>query len=319
MSQSISLAAAVADATTLTEAGYVGEDVETILHKLLLAAGMDVQVAQRGIVYIDKLGGGRVHGAKDMRRGVQHALLKMIEGTVAHVPPNGGYKAVGETCVPLDTTNVLFLCGGAFVGLDEVVARRLGRRAFGSDQAGSAVGDEGTNPLRRVSPEDVEGFGLIPELIGRLPVIATLDALGVDDLVRILRGPKESLIDQYRKLLIYRQARLDFTDGAVRAIAELAHERGTDARGLRAIVERVLNEAGPLRPRALGELHDHRGDRPGRGRRCLPVLRHARRRGSTVAASDDRAGEVTKFIGGVVNSRAVGDVYARSGLRRTGA
>ncbi len=234
---------AVADATTLTEAGYVGEDVESILHKLLVAAGMDVQVAQRGIVYIDeidKLGGGRVHGAKDLRLGVQHALLKMIEGTIAGVPPSGSYKVVGEPCIPFDTSNVLFVCGGAFVGLDEVVARRLGRRAFGFDQSGSAFGDESANPFRHVLPEDVEGFGLIPELIGRLPVIATLDALGVDDLVRILQEPRNSLIGQYQKLLKYRQADLRFTEGAIRAIAELAHERGTGARGLRAIVERVL-------------------------------------------------------------------------------
>ncbi len=235
---------AVADATTLTEAGYVGEDVESILYKLLVAAGMDVPTARRGILYIDeidKLGGGRVHGAKDMRLGVQHALLKMIEGTVANVPPSGGHRQLAcEPCIPFDTSNVLFLCGGAFVGLEEIVARRLGRRAFGFDQAGSSVGDEAANPLRHVLPEDVEGFGLIPELIGRLPVIATLDALGVDDLVRILHEPKNSLIGQYRKLLKYRQADLRFTDGAIRAIAETAHERGTGARGLRAIVERVL-------------------------------------------------------------------------------
>lgn len=235
---------AVADATTLTEAGYVGEDVESILQKLLVAAGMDVQAAQRGIVYIDeidKLGGGRVHGAKDLRLGVQHALLKMIEGTVANVPPSGSHKQLAcEPCIPFDTTNVLFLCGGAFVGLEEIVARRLGRRAFGFDQAGSVVGDEAANPLRHVLPEDVEGFGLIPELIGRLPVIATLDALGVDDLVRILREPRNSLIGQYQKLLKYRQADLRFTEGAIQAIAETAHERRTGARGLRAIVERVL-------------------------------------------------------------------------------
>ena len=244
LAESLEVPFAVADATTLTEAGYVGEDVESILHKLLVAAGMDVQVAQRGIVYIDeidKLGGGRVHGAKDMRLGVQHALLKMIEGTVANVPPSGSHKQLTcEPCIPFDTTNVLFVCGGAFVGLEEIVARRLGRRAFGFDQAASVVGDESANPLRHVLPEDVEGFGLIPELIGRLPVIATLDELGVDDLVRILREPKNSLIGQYQKLLKYRQADLRFTEGAIRAIAQLAHEQGTGARGLRAIVERVL-------------------------------------------------------------------------------
>ncbi|WP_165247986.1 ATP-dependent Clp protease ATP-binding subunit ClpX [Paludisphaera soli] len=243
LAECLDLPFVVADATTLTEAGYVGEDVESILHKLLVAAGGDVAEAQKGIVYIDevdKLGGGRALGTKDLRLGVQHALLKLIEGTVANVPPGGGYKMAGETCVPFDTSQVLFICGGAFVGLEDFVARRLGRRAFGFDQAGSTVDDEATNPLRHVLPEDVEGFGLIPELIGRLPVIATLDALGVDDLVRILRGPQDALIGQYRKLLMYRKARLDFTTGAIRAVAELAHQRGTGARGLRAIVERVL-------------------------------------------------------------------------------
>jgi len=234
---------AVADATTLTEAGYVGEDVENILYKLLLAAGMDVNAAQRGIVYvdeIDKLGGGRVHGAKDMRLGVQHALLKMIEGTVVGVPPSGGYRMPGEACIPFDTTNVLFICGGAFVGLEDAVARRLGRRAFGFDQSGTVVGDEATNLLRHVLPEDVEGFGLIPELIGRLPVIATLDDLGLEDLMRILQEPTNSLIGQYRKLLKYRQADLEITHGAIRQIALIAHQRGAGARGLRAVVENVL-------------------------------------------------------------------------------
>ena len=235
---------AIADATTLTEAGYVGEDVETILHKLLVAANMDVGTAQGGIIYldeIDKLGGGRVHGTKDMRLGVQHALLKMIEWTVAKVPPSGGYKMVGETCIPFDTSNVLFICGGAFVGLEEIISRRQGRGAsFGFDRADSALHDKATKPLHHVLPEDVEGFGLIPELLGRLSVIATLDDLGVDDLVRILQEPKNSLLGQYRKLLKYRNANLSFTDGAMREIARVAHERGTGARGLRAIVERVV-------------------------------------------------------------------------------
>jgi ATP-dependent Clp protease ATP-binding subunit ClpX len=235
---------AVADATTLTEAGYVGDDVETVLHKLLLAAGGGVAEARQGIVYldeIDKLGGGRVHGTKDLRLGVQHALLRMIEGTVANVPPSGGYKVVGETCIPFDTSNVLFICGGAFVGLEEIVARRLGRGAsFGFDLACSSRADEPSHPLRHVLPEDVEGFGLIPELLGRLPIIATLDDLGVEDLARILQEPKNSLLDQYRKLLKYRHADLEMTDAAIREIARIAHERGTGARGLRAVVEAVL-------------------------------------------------------------------------------
>ncbi len=265
---------AVADATTLTEAGYVGEDVETILHKLLLATNMDVQAAQCGIVYIDeidKLGGGRVHGTKDMRLGVQHALLKMIEG-VANVPPSGGYKTVGETCIPFDTTNVLFICGGAFVGLQEIVARRLGRGAFGFDQPVLARHDESAIPLRHVLPEDLEKFGMIPELLGRLPVIATLDDLGVDDLVRILGEPKNSLMAQYRKLLTYRQADLEFTDGALREVASIAHERGTGARGLRAVVERVLEPV--LFDPQPGDLPGHRGvgpRRPARVRQVRPT------------------------------------------------
>jgi ATP-dependent Clp protease ATP-binding subunit ClpX len=235
---------AVADATTLTEAGYVGDDVETVLHKLLMAAGGNVAEARQGIVFIDeidKLGGGRVHGTKDMRLGVQHALLRMIEGTVANVPPSGGYKVVGETCIPFDTFNVLFICGGAFVGLEEIVARRLGRGAsFGFDLACSSRPDEPSHPLHHVLPEDVEEFGLIPELLGRLPILATLDDLGVEDLARILREPTNSLLAQYRKLLKYRHADLELTDGAIREIAKMAHERGTGARGLRAVVEHVL-------------------------------------------------------------------------------
>jgi len=244
LAECVSVPFAVADATTLTEVGYVGEDVETVLHKLLLSAGGDVAEARQGIVFIDeidKLGGGRVHGAKDLRLGVQHALLKMIEGTVANVPPSGGYKTVGETCIPFDTTNVLFICGGAFVGLEEIVARRIGRGAsFGFEQAGSTVRDEAENPLLHILPEDVEEFGLIPELLGRLPIIATLDDLGVEDLARILREPTNSLLAQYRKLLKYRHADLELTDGAIREIAKMAHERGTGARGLKAVVEQVL-------------------------------------------------------------------------------
>ncbi len=235
---------AIADATTLTEAGYVGEDVESVLHKLLVAANMDVQTSQSGIVYIDeidKLGGGHVHGTKDMRLGVQHALLKMIEGTIANVPPSGGYKTVGEQCIPFDTSQVLFICGGAFVGLEDIIARRLGRGAsFGFDQPDSSRYHEANKPLHHVLPEDVEEFGLIPELLGRLPMIATLENLGVEELVRILQEPKNSILGQYRKLLKYRHANLSFTDGAIREIATVAHELGTGARGLRAVVERVV-------------------------------------------------------------------------------
>jgi ATP-dependent Clp protease ATP-binding subunit ClpX len=268
---------AIADATTLTEAGYIGEDVESVLQKLLLAAGGN---AQRGIVYldeIDKLGGGRVYGTKDLRLGVQHGLLKLIEGTVANVPPSGGYKTVGESWISFDTSQVLFISGGAFVGLEEIVARRLGGGAtFGFDRPTAARADEVASLLDHVLPEDVEKFGLIPELLGRLPVIATLDDLGVEDLVRILREPKDSLLAQYRKLLKYRHADLEFTDGAIRAIAKMAHEHGTGARGLRAVVEAVLEpvlfEPRPWMTCRITEA-TVRGDQP----ECVPfgLQRHA--------------------------------------------
>ncbi len=234
---------AIADATSLTEAGYVGEDVESVLHKLLVAANMDVQSAQGGIIYIDevdKLRGGQAHGTKDMRLGVQHALLKMIEGTTCNVPPNGGYTQPGETCIPFDTTNVLFVCGGAFGGLEDIIERRLGRAAFGFDRPAQGPEDGRSGLLRHVLPEDLERYGMIPELLGRLPVVTTLDDLGVEDLARILREPKDSLVSQYRKLLAFHHAGLEFTDGALREVARVAHERGTGARGLRAVVEAVL-------------------------------------------------------------------------------
>ena len=243
LAEYLSVPFAVADATTLTEAGFVGDDVETVLHKLLLAAGMDVQKAQGGIVFldeVDKLRSQQSFG-KDLRLGAQHSLLKLIEGSVVGVPPGGGYKQVGETCIPFDTTNVLFVCGGAFGGLGEVIERRLGRGAsFGFDRPTAAHLGEEAHPLRYVLPEDLERFGLIPELLGRLPVIATLDDLDVDDLVRILQEPKNSILGQYRKLLAYHQAELEFTDEALREIARIAFERGTGARGLRAVVEAVL-------------------------------------------------------------------------------
>jgi ATP-dependent Clp protease ATP-binding subunit ClpX len=243
LAEYLSVPFAVAGVTTLSEAGYVGEDVETVLHKLLLAANCDVQAAQRGIVFldeIDKLRGGQSFGAKDMRLGVQHALLKVIEGTTCNVPPGGGNRHPLETCIPFDTSQVLFVCGGAFGGLDEVIARRLGRDQFGFDKAAGERRDGRESFLRHVLPEDLERYGMIPELLGRLPVVATLDDPGVEDLVRILREPKNSLLAQYKKLLKYHHADLEFTDGAVRAVAGIAHERGTGARGLRAVVEAVL-------------------------------------------------------------------------------
>ncbi len=232
----------IGDATSLTEAGYVGDDVESLLSKLILTAEGDMDAAQRGIVYIDEVDKIRSGGSgfKDLRLGVQHALLKMLEGSVATVPPQGGWKHPAQPGIPFDTTNVLFICGGAFVGLEDIIAKRLGRDGFGFGQASEnrQVADDGL--LRQVKPEDLEQFGLIPEIIGRLPVIAPLDALGVDDLARILHSTKGSLIQQFRKLVRFHGADLVYTDAAIKEIARIALERGTGARGLRSVVEEVL-------------------------------------------------------------------------------
>ena len=232
----------IADATSLTEAGYVGDDVESLLSKLILAAEGDMDAAQRGIVYIDEIDKIRSGGSgfKDLRQGVQHALLKMLEGTIATVPPQGGYKHPAQPGVPFDTTNVLFICGGAFVGLEDIIAKRLGRGGFGFGQVSENRQVAADGLLRQVKPEDLEQFGLIPEIIGRLQVIAPLDALGVDDLARILQSTKESLVQQFRKLVRFHGADLMFTDAAVREIAKISLERGTGARGLRSVIEEVL-------------------------------------------------------------------------------
>ena len=232
----------IGDATSLTEAGYVGEDVESLLSKLILTAGGDIEVAQRGIVYIDEIDKIQRSGSgfKDLRLGVQHGLLKLLEGSIATVPPQGGYKHPQQPGVPFDTTNVQFICGGAFVGLEDIIAKRLGRGGFGFGQMSEnrQVTDDGL--LRQVKPEDLEAFGLIPEIIGRLPVIAPLDALGVEDLARILQTTKGSLIQQFRKLVRFHGADLLFTDAAVKEIARIALARGTGARGLRSVIEGVL-------------------------------------------------------------------------------
>ena len=234
----------IGDATSLTEAGYVGDDVESLLSKLILATEGDIEVAQRGIVYIDEIDKIRSGGSgfKDLRQGVQHALLKMLEGTIATVPPQGGYKHPQQPGVPFDTTNVLFICGGAFVGLEDIIAKHLGRGSFGFGQVSENRQVNADGLLRQVKPEDLEQFGLIPEIIGRLPVIAPLDALGVDDLARILQTPKGSLVQQFRKLVKFHGADLVFTDAAIKEIARIALERGTGARGLRAVIEEVLEK-----------------------------------------------------------------------------
>ena len=205
----------IGDATSLTEAGYVGEDVESLLSKLIQATEGDMDAAQRGIVYIDEIDKIKAGGAgfKDMKLGVQHTLLKMLEGTIATVPPAGGYKHPAQPGIPFDTTNVLFICGGAFVGLEEIIAKRLGRGGFGFGQMSENRQVVTDGLLRQVKPEDLEAFGLIPEIIGRLPVIAPLDALGVEDLARILQTPKNSLVQQFRKLVRFHNADLMFTGG----------------------------------------------------------------------------------------------------------
>ncbi len=241
MASYLNVPLAIGDATSLTEAGYVGDDVESLLSKLIQAASGDVNVAQQGIVFIDEIDKIKVGGSgyKDLRQGVQHALLKLLEGTIATVPPQGGWKHPAQPGIAFDTTNVLFICGGAFVGLEDIIAKRLGLGGFGFGQV-SENSQVNNGLLSQVKPEDLEAYGLIPELVGRLPVIAPLDVLGVDDLARILQSTKGSLIQQFRKLVRFHNADLVFTDGAVREIAKIALARGVGARGLRSVVEEVL-------------------------------------------------------------------------------